>query len=196
MRLIRLFLLAQLTAVAWAETPQDKILEIARKYLEMGTITYVYGGAEDDGLDCSHFVQKVYTEAGYPFPYINTALILDLTPEKLQKNYHLIRFQPENFVFHPTDLLVFHGHIAMVETVTSPGHGDIIHSTGGRDIRGPGQGVQRERLADFMTFRGPLLAVLRHESLNFQQPVLQSQRRETPRRVHPKLRQIPHRSAH
>lgn len=174
MRLIYRFLpffVAFLTQVVLAsDDAVDKrvksALAVAQKYLEMGTITYVYGGADDDGLDCSHFIQKVFSEAGLEFPYINTALMLSLPPAKLRSRYRLVTLGRDMALIRPGDFLVYKGHVVLVEAVKGLGVGDILHATGGRDIKGPGQGVQRERAVKFEYFRGMLLLILRHEKLS------------------------------
>ncbi|MND02254.1 hypothetical protein D3C83_215650 [compost metagenome] len=40
-----------------------------------------------------------------------------------------------------------------------------MHATGGKDIRRPGEGIQRERFINLATFRGPLRRILRHAGL-------------------------------
>ena len=116
-------------------------------------------------LDCSHFTQLVYTRAGFPYPYLPTASMLDLTSEALARKYQLLDPGLDSSGIQIGDLLVYKGHVVMVEKVTSPGRGDIVHATGGRDIKAPGQGIQRERFISFSSFRGPLLRILRHKAL-------------------------------
>ncbi len=117
-------------------------------------------------LDCSHFVQLVFARAGLSFPYLTSTQMLDLNADVLERRYHL---RPVDHVVSPTaadvmagDLLVYRGHVVIVETFHGNGQADIIHATGGRDIREPGQGIQRERFVTIEHFRGPLLRVLRH----------------------------------
>jgi hypothetical protein len=64
------------------------------------------------------------------------------------------------------DMLVYRGHVVVVETVHEPGVADIIHATGGKDIKLAGQGIQRERYARVSNFRGELLRVIRHKKLD------------------------------
>lgn len=117
-------------------------------------------------LDCSHFTQLVFARAGLSFPYITSAQMLDLSADALQKKYNLkpVATTPTSVI--PGDMLVYRGHVVIVETVREPGIADIIHATGGKDIRLPGQGIQRERFAKIGTFRGDLLRVIRHIKLD------------------------------
>jgi hypothetical protein len=116
-------------------------------------------------LDCSHFVQLVFERAGLGFPYLTSTQMLDLNSEALLKKYNLraIEFRPDDLVIG--DLLVYRGHVVIVERLHEAGIADIIHATGGKDIKEPGQGIQRERFVRVSNFRGPLLRILRHENL-------------------------------
>ena len=121
-------------------------------------------------LDCSHFTQLVFARAGMPYPYIHTPLMLELSAEALRRRYRLVDIGRDSRAAQPGDLLVYRGHVVILERVhpVESGQrlrGDIVHATGGRDIRLPGQGIQRERMADLGGLRGPLLRILRHEML-------------------------------
>jgi hypothetical protein len=63
-------------------------------------------------------------------------------------------------------MLVYHGHVVIVEAVHDRDSADIIHATGGKDIKEPGQGIQRERFVRMSSFRGELLKVIRHVRLD------------------------------
>jgi hypothetical protein len=67
-----------------------------------------------------------------------------------------------------------------VEKVHSLTSADIIHATGGKDIKLPGQGIQRERFVRVGSFRGELLRVLRHQKLQ----AFWSKTRKAPPAVH------------
>lgn len=122
-------------------------------------------------LDCSHFTAMVFKEAGAPYPYLDTATMLSLTPEGLARRYGLVDLGTATAAARPGDLLVYDGHVVMLEKVHAPlagkarHRGDIVHATGGKDVRGPGEGIQRERFIDLDTFRGPLRRILRHRAL-------------------------------
>lgn len=127
-------------------------------------------------LDCSHFTELVYREAGFPYPYIETASMLRASAETLRRNYHLVDLGLAVDRMQPGDLLVYDGHVVMLEKRHAPvagsaaWRGDIVHATGGKDIRAPGEGIQRERFVDVTTFRGPLRRILRHAALTEENP--------------------------
>jgi hypothetical protein len=63
-------------------------------------------------------------------------------------------------------MLVYRGHVVIVEAVHDRDSADIIHATGGKDIKEPGQGIQRERFVRMSSFRGELQKVIRHVRLD------------------------------
>jgi transposase-like protein len=131
----------------------------------------------DCSLDCSHFTELVYRQAGSPYPYLETARMLSLSAAELRRSYGLDVVGSDAATglaqAQPGDLLVYKGHVVILERLQPPRagvspavmKGDVVHATGGRDIKAPGQGIQRERFADLANFRGPLLRVLRHHRL-------------------------------
>ncbi len=116
-------------------------------------------------LDCSHFTQIVFERAGIAHPYLTSKDMASLPPERLEKGFGFLTLGAQPKVAQAGDLLVYRGHVVMVERRRDDSKGDVIHATGGRDIKEPGQGIQRERWADLGHFRGPLLRILRHKSL-------------------------------
>lgn len=116
-------------------------------------------------LDCSHFIHQVFNHAGLTMPYLTTKQMLQLSPPSLQKTWHLVTMPQQERLIRPLDLLVYQGHVVMVEAVTSKGRGTVVHVTAGRELRGPGVALQRERQVEFAHFRGPLRRVLRHRLL-------------------------------
>ena len=119
----------------------------------------------DCSLDCSHFTQLVFARAGMPHPYIHTPLMLELSAESLLRRYKFVDLGTRADLIQPGDLLVYKGHVVLVERVHPGKRGDVVHATGGRDLRLPGQGIQRDRFAQLTSFRGPLLRILRHKDL-------------------------------
>lgn len=120
-------------------------------------------------LDCSHFTELVYRLSGIPYPYLDTKLMIGLSAERLKKNYSLVDLGTRIELARPGDLLVYDGHVVMLEKVTGSTknvlRGDIVHATGGRDIKLPGQGIQRERFVELAHYRGMLRRILRHSAL-------------------------------
>jgi hypothetical protein len=131
-------------------------------------------------LDCSHFVQLVFANSGLDFPYLTSQQMLDLDRETLRRKYHLVPVSDDPGSLIAGDLLVYRGHVVIAESIHDFDKADIIHATGGRDIREPGQGIQRERFVKPSSFRGPLLRVLRHEKLMDHDAYSQAQGQEMP----------------
>lgn len=119
---------------------------------------------KDCSLDCSHFTQLVYRRAGMPTPYLTTKQMLGFSERRLAKDYHLF-VVPLHEPPEVGDLLVYRGHVVILERPRLQGRGDIVHATGGKVIKDPGQGIQRERNIVLSSFRGPLLRILRHKKI-------------------------------
>lgn len=119
-------------------------------------------------LDCSHFAHLVYQRAGLTMPYLDTKTMLRSSDEHLESNYGLefVGNTPE--IAQPGDLLVYRGHVVLLEKNHGDGTGDIIHATGSRDINGSGQGIQRARFIPLGSFRGPLQRILRHHKMIYE----------------------------
>lgn len=129
-------------------------------------------------LDCSHFTELVFRQAGYPYPYLATNGMLNFQADTLRRKYGLLDLGTRLDLSTTGDLLVYDGHVVMLERRREPQpgqpqfRGDVVHATGGKDIRTPGEGIQRERFIDLANFRGPLRRILRHLQLdaNLQKP--------------------------
>lgn len=122
-------------------------------------------------LDCSHFVALVFANASLAYPYLDTLTMVSLSAERLRALYGFVDLGTNIDQIQPGDLLVYSGHVVILEKRHRPVQdqpvyrGDVIHATGGRDIRLPGQGIQRERFVELTNFRGPLRRILRHHLL-------------------------------
>jgi len=134
-------------------------------------------------LDCSHFVNLVYRRAGIVMGYLSTHVMIERSARDLLRLYGLLDFAQDVSALQPADLLVYRGHVAMVERVFANGLVDVVHATGGRDLRGPGMGIQRERKVMAVSFRGPLLRILRPKALagnlRLPRPSIQTSRKST-----------------
>lgn len=148
-------------------------------------------------LDCSHFTELVYREAGLPYPYLDTALMLGLSSEKLRGSYGLLDLGRELGRAAPGDLLVYDGHVVLLEKRhqlvqgQATYRGDIVHATGGKDIKTPGEGIQRERFIDLANFRGPLRRILRVAALAPTAPSLPKKSAEPRRKLRPVAKSTP-----
>lgn len=119
----------------------------------------------DCSLDCSHYTFQVFKQAGLHATYLTTALMNRLPAQELAEEYMLLDIGTQLSRAMPGDLLVYDGHVVLLEKRGKDGRGDVIHVTSGRELRGPGHGIQRERHAMLASFRGPVLRILRHLDL-------------------------------
>jgi hypothetical protein len=129
-------------------------------------------------LDCSHFTKMVYERAGLKYPYLTTAQMLDLPDDVLLAKYGLVSIKPDATISIPGDLMVYSGHVVILEKITKiegdKVWADIIHATGGSDLKGPGQGIQRERNARVDYYRNHLVRIIRHKLMGYSSKVNQS----------------------
>lgn len=116
-------------------------------------------------LDCSHFIALVYQRAGLKAPYLTTKQMLRKSTLELKKDYHWVDLGRDARRVLPGDILVYPGHVVMVESLSRQGVGQIIHSTSGKELKGAGQGIQRQSQVSFSEFKGSLLRILRHKVL-------------------------------
>ncbi len=125
----------------------------------------------DCSLDCSHFTELVFARAGAPYPYLATEGMRELSSATLRRRYNLLDLGRDVYAAGPGDLLVYDGHVVLLERIHARQgrdgvlRGDVIHATGGRDIKLPGQGIQRERYVEIAHMRGPVRRILRHVAL-------------------------------
>jgi cell wall-associated NlpC family hydrolase len=120
---------------------------------------------QECSLDCSHFVHLVYADVGIKMPYLTSQTMIDLPKLDLSRRYGLIDLGTDIDLADAGDLLVYRGHVVLLAEKPQNGRGRIVHATGGRDIRLPGQGIQTERQAPLALYRGPLLRILRPKAL-------------------------------
>jgi hypothetical protein len=116
-------------------------------------------------MDCSHFTQLVYARAGLKHPYLTSVELAELSGADLKRRYSLVDAGTQAALAQVGDLAVYRGHVVIVEKIHKPGFADIVHATGGKDLKGPGQGIQRERSVALESFRGGMLRLVRHQSV-------------------------------
>jgi hypothetical protein len=119
-------------------------------------------------LDCSHFINLVYKRAHLAFPYLDSASMARFSARRLLRSHKLVDLGRQARRAAAGDILVYNGHVVLLEKIHKlfpKVTADIIHSTSGKDLRGPGLGIQRQRLVYIEEFKGPLLKILRHKSL-------------------------------
>jgi hypothetical protein len=117
-------------------------------------------------LDCSHFTKLVHAHAGFDYPYLTTQEMQSLANATLLNQYGFDIVGGGVEAAQPGDLLVYDGHVVILELKANSSTGDIIHSTGGKDLKGAGLGIQRERQVPLEQFRGPLRRILRRSPVH------------------------------
>jgi cell wall-associated NlpC family hydrolase len=123
------------------------------------------------GMDCSHFVQKVFKDAGLAFPYASTRSLLKV-PSKKPDVIPGLRFISSNLKdAQPGDLLVQKKHVVILINKKSDTVGDIVHMS--RTVRSSGRigGIALKRDANLTRFFGGVKRIFRHEKLINTQPI-------------------------
>lgn len=138
---------------------------LAKKAPQPGRRAQVCPACARCSLDCTHFIQEVFSRSGISMAYLTTATMLESSRETLLHRFDFQTIEPQVSRLRPGDILVYRGHAALLEKVHPSGLIDVIHATSGRDLKGPGLGIQRQRQVDPSHLRGPLQRVLRHKDL-------------------------------
>ncbi len=129
------------------------------------------------GLDCSHFVQKVFKDAGMSFPYASTRSFLKVS-SRIPDMIPGLRFISSNLKdAQPGDLLVQRKHIVILINKKSDNVGDIVHMS--RTVRnGRIGGIELKRDANLTRFFGGVKRIFRHEKLINPAPLISSFNRD------------------
>ncbi len=117
------------------------------------------------GIDCSHFVNMVYREAGVPYDYASTWELNNQTPEGLLGLYDLVDLGTKLTHARPGDLLIYEKHMVMLVQSYSEGYGDFVHATrfrGGDKLKLGG--FRWDTNKNLKKYRGKLIRVLRHRA--------------------------------
>ncbi len=116
------------------------------------------------GVDCSHFVNLVFKEAGLPYPYISTQKMKVLSRARLRRN-HLLDLGRNLEIARAGDLLLHENHVMLLISDPLNGYGDYVHVN--RPVKkGRIGGVEIVRDADLSERRGGrLIKILRHIGL-------------------------------
>lgn len=116
-------------------------------------------------LDCSHFIFEVFRRSKLPVKYLTTTQMRQLSPRVLKDRYNWIDIGARPSHVLAGDIVVYPGHVVLVERLTRPGVATVIHSTAGRVISGVGQGIQRQTMVKLSHFNGPIQRILRHSKI-------------------------------
>jgi cell wall-associated NlpC family hydrolase len=113
------------------------------------------------GIDCSHFVNRVFNQVGLEYPYAATAEMKRARPEELATEYNLLHMGKDIRAAQPGDLLVYKNHVVLLASIDDKGYGEIIHAT--RFIKGrKSGGIAWDKQKRLATYRGKLQRILRH----------------------------------
>jgi cell wall-associated NlpC family hydrolase len=115
------------------------------------------------GIDCSHFVHRVFQDAGLEFPYTNTASLQRMSPMTLLEDLRLVDIGRDLRQVRPGDLLLKKKHIVVLLRTGEQGRGDVIHVSRSTRKMGPGGGIEIARDVDLTHFAGKLVKILRHK---------------------------------
>lgn len=117
------------------------------------------------GIDCSHFANRVFGDAGLKFPYAATKELTRSSAAELKAKLSLVDIGNDPRDARAGDLILFNKHVVMVLASTGDGSGDILHVS--RSVKRHGMGgievVKGQKLAKF---RGRILKILRHTRLH------------------------------
>lgn len=116
------------------------------------------------GMDCSHFVNRIYRDAGMDFPYASTKVLKRSSPETIRRKYGLVYVGKDLRAARPGDLILKDKHIVMLLQMRDGRHGDILHVSRSVSRRGVG-GVELVTGVDVQTFSGRLVRIFRHEAI-------------------------------
>lgn len=114
------------------------------------------------GMDCSHFVNRIYSDAGIPFPYASTKILKRSSPETIRRKYGLVYVGKDLAQARPGDLILKDKHIIMLIQMRGPRRGDILHVSRSISRKGVG-GVELVTDADVQRFSGRVVRIFRHE---------------------------------
>lgn len=86
----------------------SRVVNVAKRYVGRNLPYRMGGNSLKTGIDCSHFVYRVFTEAGYKVPY--------------RSSYALAHSVRRVKTPQPGDLVLYHGHVGIYV-----GKGMMIH---------------------------------------------------------------------
>jgi len=125
------------------------------------------------GMDCSHFVHKVFKDVGMGFPYASTRTFLRVSSKRPDAIPGLRFISNDLKDAMPGDLLVQKKHVVILINKKSDTTGDIVHMS--RTVRsGRIGGIALKRDANLTRFFGGVKKIFRHEKLINTPPFISS----------------------
>ncbi len=116
------------------------------------------------GIDCSHFVNRVYRESGLSYPYATTFELSRLNSKRVLEYYDLFNVGTDISHAQPGDLVLYKRHIIMIVEIHSDLTIDFVHVTRFGDRYKHG-GIRYEKRKNVESMRGGLVKILRHRDL-------------------------------
>lgn len=116
------------------------------------------------GIDCSHFAQRFFGEAGLTFPYKSTSQLRKMTAKDLREKLGLVDLGNDLRLARPGDILLHTQHMTILLKLHSATHGDVLHASRSYK-KGRIGGIEIARDKNLLRFRGRLLKVLRRVEL-------------------------------
>ena len=126
------------------------------------------------GLDCSHFVSRLFEIVGLDFPYASTRELRRASASALKRYHQLISIPVDLKAVQAGDLILYAKHVVLVLKGYGDGRADFIHASrfrkGDRNKLG---GLELERGKFLHRMRGPVKRILRHIEFH-EEPLPQS----------------------
>lgn len=132
---------------------------------------YACDACQKCGMDCSHFVNNIYSESGLDYPFAATAELARLSARQVEELYSLVEIGNDPRKAQPGDLLLYPNHVTLLLKPYADGTGDFIHITRvGKPT--PTGGIALRYGRQLANYRGRLLKILRHAKF-FEVPIVQ-----------------------
>ncbi len=112
------------------------------------------------GMDCSHFVTRVYNDAGIKMPYASTNTLNHMSKQDLRDRFGLVDIGRQLSTAKPGDLLLHDRHITLLLKLRSDSYGDVLHASRSNK-KGRIGGVEVAVDKNLLRFRGRLRKILR-----------------------------------
>ncbi|MEN9834765.1 MAG: hypothetical protein RL011_958 [Pseudomonadota bacterium] len=118
---------------------------------------------EQCGIDCSHFVHRLMSDAGLSYPYMATEKLRHMTQRAL-RSLNLVDIGRDLRKALPGDLLLQNSHVVLLLAKTGAGRGDVIHVN--RSFKhGEVGGIEVLRDTELSRVSGRVVRILRHTAL-------------------------------
>ncbi len=118
---------------------------------------------EQCGMDCSHFVHRIFSDAGLEYPYMATEKLRHMSRTSL-RSLNLVDIGRDLRKALPGDLLLQPSHVVMLLAKTGAARGDVIHVN--RSFKhGEVGGIEILRDTELNRLSARVVRILRHAAL-------------------------------